>query len=88
MTLQCIVEWWQDENLTYHNGGTVCPALRWFLFAMGACWEVIPTIKDKIKAKKLQKKYRKTLDKSKGLWYNKGTKLRNGGLTNGKSKMV
>lgn len=26
-------------------------------------WEVIPTIKDKIKAKKLQKKYRKTLDK-------------------------
>ena len=26
--------------------------------------------------------------KSKGLWYNKGTKLRNGGLTNGKSKMV
>jgi hypothetical protein len=26
-------------------------------------WEVIPTIRDKIKAKKLQKKYRKTLDK-------------------------
>jgi len=26
-------------------------------------WEVIPTIKDKIKAKKLQKKYEKTLDK-------------------------
>jgi uncharacterized membrane protein len=26
-------------------------------------WEVIPTIRDKIKAKKLQKKYKKTLDK-------------------------
>ena len=33
-------------------------------------WEVIPTIKDKIKAKKLQKKYRKTLDKIRKMWYN------------------